>query len=118
MNLNILAYVIYGCITIYIIYKVGKLCHSNGRIFILELFQNDAAKTNTTNNLLLIAYYLFNIGYAVLQISSWRQVKDVASLVASVADKCGVLIILLAILHYFNMSLIYILSKRKHSITI
>ncbi|HVX28100.1 MAG TPA: hypothetical protein VHB70_17260 [Parafilimonas sp.] len=117
MNYNILAYLIYGCITIYIIVWVGKLFYNNGRIFILRLFHQNTSMADTTNNILLMAYYLFNIGYSVVQFSLWKKITNIESLVASIATKTGILILILAITHYFNMALIYFLSKKNLSIT-
>lgn len=118
MTWNITAYLVYGLITILIIYRVGKLCHSNGRVFILRLFHDNAQQADTTNNILLMAYYLFNIGYAVMQFSLWVRVSDASGLVESVAEKTGILVLILAVTHYFNIGLIYFLSKRHiHSIT-
>ena len=119
MNYNILSYFIYGCITVYIIYWVGKLFHRSGRIFILRLFHENESMADTTNNILLIAYYLFNIGYSVVQFSFWEKVSGIESMIASVAMKTGVLVTILAITHYFNLYLIYFLSKKNHqSITL
>ena len=113
MNYNIFSYFIYGCITIYIIYWVGKLFHRNGRIFILRLFHQNELLTDTTNNMLLLAYYLFNIGYVILQFSFWERVTGFESMIASISMKTGLLIFILAVTHYFNMMLIYFLSKRN-----
>lgn len=120
MNYNILAYGIYSCITIYVIYWVGKMFYKNGSVFILRLFHHNEATAGTTNNILLIAYYLFNIGYAIMQFSFWEQVGDMEKLIASISEKCGILISILAVTHYFNMALIYFLSKKinHHPITI
>lgn len=116
--MNLLAYAIYAAITVYIIYWVGKAFHTNGRIFILQLFRHDEAMTDTTNNILLIAYYLFNIGYAILQLSYWEKVTDLATLISSITTKMGMLIIILAVTHYGNMTLIYFLSKRQSKLNI
>jgi hypothetical protein len=113
MNYNLISYLIYGCITVYIIYYVGKLFHRNGRVFILRLFNNNEMLTDTTNNLLLMAYYLFNIGYSVVQFSFWKRISGVDTMIASIAVKAGTLVIILATTHYLNMSLIYFLSKRN-----
>ncbi len=117
MNYNILSYCIYGCITIYIIVWVGKLFHANGRIFILTLFHQNESMTDTTNNLLLMAYYLFNIGYAIIQFSLWQKVTGIDALISSVASKTGILILILALTHYFNIALIYFLSEKNLFIT-
>ncbi|HLV45480.1 MAG TPA: hypothetical protein VKY32_00405 [Flavobacterium sp.] len=116
MNYNILSYSIYALITCYVIIWVGKLFHRNGRIFILSLFQNREDLTNNTNNLLLIAYYLFNIGYAILQFSYWETIKNVSTMISSIATKTGILILILAALHYNNMFIIYLLSNKNKKI--
>lgn len=112
MNLNIISYIIYGVFTIYIIYVVGKLFHQNGRVFIVRLFNGNESSADTTNNLLLLAYYLFNIGYTAIQLNFWQKVTTVSQLISSVSAKAGVLIMILAITHYLNLCLIYFLSKK------
>jgi hypothetical protein len=91
---------------------VGKLFHQNGRIFILRLFGGNESLTDTTNNILLIAYYLFNIGYSVLQLSFWEPVSGFDTFISSVCSRTGLLVLILAVTHYFNMLAIYVLSKR------
>jgi len=118
MNYNILSYMVYGCITVYIIYYVGRLFHRNGRIFILRLFHENGSLTDTTNNILLMAYYLFNTGYCVVQFSFWKKVSGMDTMISSIAVKTGVLVLILAVTHYFNMLLIYYLSnKNNHLVT-
>lgn len=112
MNFNILSYLIYGVFTIFIIYWVGRAFHSNGRIFILRLFNQNETLTDTTNNILLTAYYLFNIGYAVIQLSFWKHITNFGLLISSISEKTGILILILALTHYFNVTLIYYLSKK------
>lgn len=113
MNYNILAYGFYLVIMVIIIVYVGKLFHRNGRHFILALFKGDTAQTDTMNNILLLAYYLFNIGYAFVKLRYWVKVEDIAAMVASLGNNIGLLILILASTHYFNMALIYFLSKRQ-----
>src|SRR4051794_26568939 len=114
MNYNIVSYLIYGCVTVYVIYYIGKLFHRNGRVFILRLFHQNESLTDTTNNILLMAYYLFNIGYSVFQFSFWKTVTGIDTMIASIGLMTGVLVMILALTHYFNMFLIYFLSKRNY----
>lgn len=113
MNYNLSAYGIYLALTIFIIVCVGRLFHKNGRIFILALFRNDTQLTDNTNNILLIAYYLFNIGYAFLKLRHWEKVLSLQTLISSISANMGVLIFILAITHYMNMGLIFYLSRKK-----
>lgn len=117
MNSNIIAYLIYIIVTLYIIYWLGRMFHRNGRVFILQLYEGDTEATDTINNILLIAYYLFNIGYAFLKLRTWEKVWSAAQLVSSLSHHLGLLILILAVTHYFNMLLLYFLSKKHHTFT-
>lgn len=113
MNYNIAAYLIYLVLIIFIIVYVGRLFHRNGRIFMLSLFAGDTALTDTVNNVLLIAYYLFNIGYAFVTLRFWEKIVSAETLIASIGSNMGILIFILASTHYLNMIMIYFLSKYK-----
>lgn len=113
MNYNILAYGVYLSIMVFIIVYVGRLFYKNGRVFILALFKGDAAQTDNMNNILLLAYYLFNIGYAFIKLRFWTLVTNVEIMISSLGSNIGLLVLILAVTHYFNMALIYYLSKRQ-----
>ena len=116
MNYNVLAYIIYLILTIFIIVFVGRLFYRNGRIFILVLLKDDAIMTDYVNNILLIAYYLFNIGYAFFKLRYWTKISNTEMLIASITSNMGVLIFILAFTHYMNMLLIAYLSRSKNSL--
>ena len=113
MNYNILSYALFSVLTIFIIFWVGRLFHRNGRIFILSFFNQREDITDTTNNLLLTAYYLFNIGYAIIQFSYWQPVNNLTEMLSSTLQKSGLLILILSLLHYNNMLIIYFISKQQ-----
>lgn len=110
MSYTLLSYITYSLITIYIIIWVGRLFHKNGRVFILSLFAGNEVLTDTTNNLLLAGYYLFNIGYAILQLKSKQEINSISDVINYTAFKSGIQILILALLHYNNMLLIYLFS--------
>lgn len=113
MNYNIVAYIIFLTLMIFIIVYVGRYFYSNGRIFIIALFNGNVALANHINKLLLIAYYLFNIGYAFVKLRQWEKISNSELLFSSLASNIGVLLFILAVTHYFNMLVIYRLSKSK-----
>ena len=118
MNFNIGAYIVFLALMIFIIVYVGRLFFTNGRVFIIALFEGAVEKADGVNKILLIAYYLFNIGYAFLKLKTWQRISNLEGLLSSLATNMGILILILAITHYFNMLVIYLLSKPKsNSIT-
>lgn len=115
MNYNVAAYIIFLTLVIFIIVYVGRYFYTNGRIFIISLFKSNVALGDQINKLLLIAYYLFNIGYSFLKLRHWQKIINAEMLLSSLASNIGILIFILAITHYFNILMIYQLSKSKSS---
>jgi hypothetical protein len=115
MNYNVAAYIVYLILTAFMIVFVGKFFYRNGRVFILALMKNDPATTDHLNNILLVAYYLFNIGYAFVKLRFWQKIVNLEMLVSSIANNMSPLIFILASTHYMNMFLIWYLSRSKNS---
>lgn len=82
---------------------VGKAFHKNGRVFINELF-TDEQIGDSVNNILLVAYYLLNIGNAIMMINNWPNLKSFAFVLVEIIDNVGQIVLLLAIMHYINIT--------------
>ena len=108
-----MAYIIYLLITYLITVHVGMRFYKNGRLYILALMEGNEATTDSINRILLIGYYLLNLGYASLMISNWETVVTYADLVRTITTMTGRIILTLAIVHYLNMTVIYLVSKAK-----
>ena len=109
MNLNIIGYVIYLAITSIIIVRVGKVCYINGNVFVAQLIPNHESLCKQINQLLLIAYYLFNLGYCAITLIQWKTIDSYLQLIETIAIMTSIILILIAILHYLN---IIIISKQ------
>ena len=108
MNLNIIGYVIYLLITTFIIINVGKICYRNGNIYVAQLIPQHEDLCKKTNQVLLIGYYLLNLGYCAMTLISWDKIISYSQLVEVISIKTATIICIIAILHYFN---IYIVTK-------
>lgn len=112
INYNILAYIIYLPITFYITIFVGKICYQNGEVFILKLIQ-DEATAKAVNKLLLIGYYLLNLGFAALTLSNWSKIALWQELIEVLCTKLGQIILLLGIMHVNNILIIQFFAKKQ-----
>ncbi|OAQ39534.1 hypothetical protein A5893_08020 [Pedobacter psychrophilus] len=106
MNLNIIGYVIYLSITVVIIIKVGKICYENGSVYVAQLIPNHEDLCLKINHILLVAYYLFNLGYCAITLIQWTTITNYALLVEVICTKTAIILFLLASLHYFNILII------------
>jgi hypothetical protein len=116
-GMNTLAYIIYLFITYLITVHVGLRFYRNGRVYILRLLHGDEKMTDSINHILLIGYYLFNLGYASLMISTWKTITTWAELVGSISTMAGKIMLVLAVMHFGNMTVIYFISRKHNTIT-
>lgn len=108
MNLNILAYGIYLVITGFIIFKVGRICYNNGNIYVSALIPDHEDLCHKANQILLVGYYLMNLGYCAMTLISWEKILSFHQLIEVIAIKTAIIIGTIAIMHYIN---IFVLTK-------
>ncbi|CAG5081091.1 hypothetical protein [Parvicella tangerina] len=112
MSYNTIAYMVYTVLIIYITVVVGYQFHKNGIHFILML-QSDTGIAHALNNLLLVLYYCLNIGYSILIIYFWESISSLPELIYSLSEHTGYIILGLGIMHYLNLTWIYLLSRKN-----
>jgi hypothetical protein len=103
MNLNIIGYIIYLLITTFIIIRVGKICYKNGNVFVAQLIPEHEDLCLKTNQILLIGYYLLNIGYCAMTLISWEKIIFFNQLIEVIAYKSAIIICTIATMHYVNI---------------
>lgn len=108
MNLNIIGYTIYLLITTFIIVKVGKICYNNGNVYVAQLIPEHEDLCHKTNQILLVGYYLLNIGYCAMTLISWEKILSLNQLIEVISVKSAIIICSISILHYIN---IFIITK-------
>lgn len=106
MNLNIIGYFIYLIITAFTILIVGKICYKNGNIYVAELLPKHRTLCQKTNQILLLAYYLLNIGYCAMTLISWEKILSTNQLIEVIALKTAIIAFILSALHYTNIMVI------------
>jgi len=113
MNYIILSYSLYLVITILLTVWVARTLFTNGRTFLIDIFHGDNALADSVNKLLLVGFYLINIGYAVSTLKiydgsvlSYQQVIEVLSM------KIGKIILILGAMHFLNLFIFFNLRKK------
>ena len=108
MNLNLIAYIIFLTVIIFIIIVVGRLCYRNGNVYVSALLPGHENLCYRVNKMLLLGYYLLNIGYAAMTIVNWETVTSLPQLIELIAFRLALIIGILSVLHYTN---IFLLTK-------
>ena len=115
MSFNILSYIIYLIIIGSIITKVGLICYHNGTTWTQRLSPNDNQLSTQINKLLLLGYYLLNLGYAITIISFWPTIDNWQILIENITIYTGQIFLILALLHCLNIIFVNHIIKIKSS---
>lgn len=100
------AYALYLVITIAITIWVARTLSRNGEVFLVQCFGHDAEIARSTNHLLVVGFYLVNIGFITLTLSIGAEPATTADAIRFVSGKVGLAVIVLGGMHFFNMGAI------------
>ena len=82
---------------------VGRTLHKNGRLFLIEAFSGNQDMADSVNHLLLVGFYLINIGFILLFLRVGPKPADIVEGVEYISTKLGIVILVLGGMHFFNM---------------
>ncbi|MCR6661782.1 MAG: hypothetical protein NVV60_01200 [Luteimonas sp.] len=99
-----LAYGLYLVISVGMTIWVARALSSNGEVFLIRCFGQDRELAASTNRLLVIGFYLVNLGFISYRLGNWQ--VDTVSLIPQVGSRVGVSLLVLGLMHFFNMMMI------------
>ena len=105
-------YSLYFFLTVIVTVYLATTLFKNGRMFLIDIFHGDQPLADSVNKLLLVGFYLINIGYAVYTLSITGEVETVRLLIERLSVKLGGIILILGGMHFFNLYVFYSLRKK------
>jgi uncharacterized BrkB/YihY/UPF0761 family membrane protein len=118
MNYTILTYSIYLPITILLTVWVARTLFKNGRVFLVEIFHKDEVLADSVNKLLLVGFYLVNVGYAVYTLKIWGTIEGTQQVIETLSQKIGWIILVLGAMHFFNLFILFNLRRKAQQHTL
>jgi hypothetical protein len=112
MNYNVLTYCIYLPVSVVLTIWVARTLFVNGRVLLLEIFHQDTTLADSVNKLLLVGFYLVNIGYAVYTLKIWHTVDSNQVIIETLSMKIGWIILVLGAMHFFNLFVLFALRRK------
>ena len=104
MNLTT-TYLLYLGISIAITVWVAHTLHSRGRVFLVDIFQGNEKLADSVNDLLVVGFYLINLGYVTLALKYGTKPHSLDESIEFLATKIGLVLVILGIMHFFNLFL-------------
>ena len=84
MNATIVNYALYLALAIPLTVWVARTLHKNGRVFLVECFHGNQELADSVNHLLVVGFYLVNIGFVSLYLKTREVIEGTQYQVASV----------------------------------
>ena len=104
------SYLVYLVISISVTIWVARTLYKNGRIFLVDAFHGDTDLAGSVNHLLVVGFYLINLGYVTYALTTDRTVNNLRSAIELVSTKVGTILIVLGVMHFFN---IYVFNRLR-----
>ena len=106
------AYVAYLVVSMVVTVWVAQTLHRNGRVFLVDAFHGNAELADSVNHLLVVGFYLVNVGYVTLALRSTATLDSAREAIELVSTKIGVVLLVLGCVHFGNLYVLNRLRKR------
>jgi hypothetical protein len=114
VNFTVLTYVLYLILSIVLTVWVARTLFVNGRVFLVDVFRGNDQLADSVNHLLVVGFYLINLGYVALALRLGYDVKDLRFSIEALSRKVGGVLLVLGAMHLLNL---YVFNRiRQRSI--
>jgi hypothetical protein len=104
------AYVAYLLISISLTVWVARTLMKSGRVFLVDTFLENERLADSVNHLLVVGFYLINVGYVSLALKYGDKPIDLPTAIETLSTKVGFVLIVLGVMHFFNL---YVFSRMR-----
>lgn len=102
MDYKVWMYLLYLAISVGLTVWVATTLSRNGLVFLEEVF-GDLRLARAVNHLLVVGFYLVNLGYVTFAMRTGDAVGSTAAALESLSRKIGLVLLVLGALHLFNV---------------
>ena len=107
-----IAYGLYLAIAVAFTIWVARTLSGNGIVFLVECFGHDEVLAKSTNHLLVVGFYLMNLGFIMLALQFGEPPATVPDMVVFLSSKVGLAVVVLGAMHFFNMHAIATFGRK------
>ena len=101
-------YFTYLAISLVITVWVAHTLHKSGRVFLVDAFRGDASLADSANHLLVVGFYLINVGWVAVALRSNITPANLRQAIELVSTRIGVVLLVLGVMHFLNL---YVFSR-------
>ncbi len=111
MDYKLAMYLVYLGVSVALTIWVATTLSRNGIVFLQDVF-GDERVARAVNHLLIVGFYLFNLGYVTIAMRTGQVIDSAATAMEQLSVKIGLVLLVLGSLHLFN---VFVLSRYRRS---
>jgi hypothetical protein len=111
--MTVTTYLIYLLIAVPLTIWVARTLSRNGRIFLVDVFHGNEDFADAVNRLLVVGFYLVNLGFVTLFLRSDTAVADARGVFDQLSVKLGIVMLVLGALHLMNVWIFNTFRRRS-----
>ncbi|MEV6971386.1 hypothetical protein AB0M47_40455 [Hamadaea sp. NPDC051192] len=104
-------YLAYLVVTVALTVWVARTLFRNGQVFLKDALADEELAASV-NKLLVVGFYLLNLGYVALAMKTTETVTDATAAVENLVTKLGIVMLALGAIHFFNVFVLTRFRKR------
>ncbi len=105
-------YLVYAVIALGLVVWLGRTLYANGSIFLRDVF-DDQDLARAVNHLLVVGFYLLNLGFALMLHQVAEGSQTLTGAVNELFVKIGTLLLSLGVIHLLNMMVFWRIRTRN-----
>jgi hypothetical protein len=107
----IMTYAAYATISVALTIWLARTLFKNGSVFLEDVFADQPRMAEAVNRLLVVGFYLLNLGYASLLLKAEHSNGPVEA-IETLATKLGFLLLSLGAMHFANLYVFHRIRRR------
>lgn len=104
------SYLFYVLLSVAATIWVATTLYRNGKVFLVDTFAGNEALAQSVNHLLVVGFYLINVGYVFLALKYGDKPANLDQAIEFFATKIGLVLVVLGVMHFFNL---YVFSRMR-----
>jgi hypothetical protein len=100
---TVYSYIIYLIVSVMLTIWVARTLHARGKVFLVDAFHGNDQLADSVNHLLVVGFYLINIGYVTLALKYGDKPATTQEAIEFLSTKVGLVLVVLGAMHFFNI---------------
>lgn len=108
----VIVYLAYAASSIGLTIWIARTLFKNGAVFLKEVFEDNPSMAEAVNRLLVVGFYLLNLGYASLMMKA-NPTSTPVEAIEVLSWKLGLLLLSLGAMHFLNLYVFHRIHRKS-----